>query len=129
MGRQKTKRTRIVGVRFTAGEYAAMENRLKGTDCRKLSEYVRNMVLSKAIAVQYRNASLDECMLEMISLRTELNALGQNFNQAVRKLHMLREVPELRHWIISSEAQRENLLEKTTEIRQCIEKIAAEWLR
>ncbi|RYD98991.1 MAG: plasmid mobilization relaxosome protein MobC [Sphingobacteriales bacterium] len=129
MGRQNTKRTRIVGVRFTPGEYAVIAKKWKGTDCRKLSEYMRKMVLSKAVAVQYRNASLDELMIEIIGLRAELNSLGNNFNQAVKKLHMLREIPEFRNWIISSESQRANLLDKTAEIQKCIDKMALQWLR
>ena len=129
MEKKSLNRNRIAAVRFTAEEYGRLVKRLKGTDCRQMSEYLRKCILGKPITAKCRNASLDEMMLETIRLRKELNALANNFNQAVKKLHALSQVPEFRDWIMQSEAQRAALLEKVEEIQKAIEKTARKWLQ
>lgn len=69
MEKENLNRNRIAAVRFTAEEYGRLVKRLKGTDCRRMSEYLRKCVLDKPITAKCRNASLDEMMLEIIRLR------------------------------------------------------------
>ena len=60
------------------------------TTCRKLSDYVTEIsCLESLLIVPTRNQSLDDFMAEAIRLRNELNRIGNNFNQAVKKLHTL----------------------------------------
>ena len=129
MERENSNRTRIVGLRFTPEEYAKMERRWKVSTSRKLSDYIRKHLFDKPITTNYRNQSLDEFMSEIIRLRAELSALGNNFNQAVKKLHTLDQIPEFKVWIISSELDKKNLLEKVEEIRTYIQKISEKWLQ
>ena len=129
MERENSNRTRIVGLRFTPEEYAKMERRWKVSTSRKLSDYIRKHLFDKPITTNYRNQSLDEFMSEIIRLRAELSALGNNFNQAVKKLHTLDQIPEFKVWIISSELDKKNLLEKVEEIRTYIQKISVRWLQ
>jgi hypothetical protein len=65
-----------------------------------------------------RNQSLDDFMAEMIRLRNELNGIGNNFNQAAKKLHMLQQIEEFKSWIFRSENDKEILLKKVEEIKQ-----------
>ena len=129
MKKEILNRTRIAAVRFTEKEYAGLQRKLKSTTCRQMSEYLRNCLLNKPLTVKYRDASLDEFMLEFIRLRKELAAVGNNFNQMVRKLHTLQEVPEIRQWILSTEAQRESLLFMVSEIQKLTAKISGKWLQ
>lgn len=55
--------------------------------CKKLSEYSRQVLLGKPITVLYRNESMDKILEELALLRKELNAVGNNLNQTVHKLH------------------------------------------
>lgn len=55
-----------------------------------------------------RNKSLDDLMTEMIELRNQLSAIGNNFDQAVHKLHVLDKIPEFRQWIIVNELDKKN---------------------
>ncbi|WP_345138745.1 plasmid mobilization protein [Flavobacterium ginsengiterrae] len=128
MKKELLNRTRIAAVRFTTSEYAALERRCKATTCRQMSEYLRNCLLHKPVTVKHRDASLDECMLEFIRLRKELSALGNNFNQSVRKLHTLQQIPEFRHWILSTEAQRERLLRTVSDIQKMTSEMTSKWL-
>jgi len=129
MGKENLNRTRIAAVRFTAAEYAGLERRFKATTCRQMSEYLRNCLLNRPVIVKNRDASLDEFMLEFIRLRKELAALGNNFNQSVRRLHTVQQIPEFRQWISATESQRERLLDQTESIVKLTAKMTAKWLQ
>jgi len=129
MKKEILNRTRIAAVRFTAAEYATLERRFKATTCRQMSEYLRNCLLHKPVTVKHRDASLDEFMLEFIRLRKELTALGNNFNQTVKKLHTLQQIPDFRQWVLDTDSQRERLLFQVSEIQKMTLKITQKWLQ
>ncbi len=68
-------------------------------------------------------------MAEMMLLRNELSGLGNNFNQAVKKLYSLQQIPEFRNCIITFEIEKKILFNKVDEIKNRINKIADEWLQ
>jgi hypothetical protein len=68
-------------------------------------------------------------MAEAIRLRNELNSLGNNFNQAVKRLHTLQQIAEFRTWIITFELDKKILFNKVDEIKNNIQKIAEKWLQ
>jgi hypothetical protein len=68
-------------------------------------------------------------MTEMINLRNELNSIGNNFNQAVKRLHTLQQIAEFKSWIITYELEKKILFNKVDEIKNRINKIADEWLQ
>jgi hypothetical protein len=68
-------------------------------------------------------------MTEMIRLRNELNAIGNNFNQAVKKLHTLNRLTEFKTWLILNENNQKILLEKVEEIKLKINQISDKWLQ
>ncbi|WP_317039362.1 plasmid mobilization protein [Flavobacterium omnivorum] len=129
MERENSNRTRIVGLRFTPEEYAKIERKWKASTCRKLSDYIRKHLFDKPINTTFRNQSLDDMTLEMMLLNKQLNAIGNNFNQAVKKLHTLDQISEFKVWIISSEQDKKILLNKVEEIKICIQKISEKWLQ
>lgn len=129
MERENSKRTRIVGLRFTPEEYVKIERKWKASTCRKLSDYIRKHLFNKPINTTYRNQSLDDMTCEMMLLYKQLNAIGNNFNQAVKKLHTLDQIPEFKVWIISSEQDKKILLNKVEEIKICVQKISEKWLQ
>ena len=129
MERENSNRTRIVGLRFTPEEYAKIERKWKASTCRKLSDYIRKHLFDKPINTMYRNQSLDDMTCEMMLLYKQLNGIGNNFNQAVKKLHTLDQIPEFKVWIISSEQDKKILLNKVEEIKICIQKISEKWLQ
>jgi hypothetical protein len=129
MEERKKKRSRIIGLRLTHKEYEQIEAKWKHSTCAKLSEFVRRILFNKPITVYQRNQSLDDFMAEMIQLRSELNSIGNNFNQAVKKLHTLQQIAEFKSWIITYELEKQILLNKVDEIKNRINKIADQWLQ
>lgn len=127
--RENSNRTRIVGLRFTPEEYAKIEKKWKASTCHKLSDYIRRHLFEKSINTIYRNQSLDDMIHEMILLFKQLNGIGNNFNQAVKKLHTLNQIPEFKVWILSAELDKKILFDKIDEIKNYIQKISERWLR
>lgn len=129
MKEKKLFRTRIIGLRLTLKEYEQIEKKCKNSTVKKLSEYVRRILFDKPITVYQRNQSLDDFMAEMIRLRNELSSIGNNFNQAVKKLHTLDQIAEFKIWLTTYELQKIILFNKVNEIKNRINKIADEWLQ
>ena len=129
MGRENSNRTRIIGLRLTPAEYAKIERKWKTSTSRKLSDYVRHSLFEKPVTSYYRNQSLDEFMAEMVLLRNELNHIGNNFNQAVKRLHTLNQISEFRSWLIAYEVEKKTLFNKVDEIKKHVQKIAESWLQ
>lgn len=126
----KEWRTRKITVRFTPGEFSRIEKKFeKAVGNSRLSYYVRNVLLEKPVTLKYRNESLDGIMEEIISLKHELNAIGNNFNQAVKKLHVLRQIPEFRNWITNYESYNRLFIDKANQIEESVDKISKVWLQ
>jgi hypothetical protein len=129
MGRENSNRTRIIGLRLTPAEYAKIERKWKASTCRKLSDYVRRNLFDKPVITTYRNCSQDDTLTELTKLRNELNAVGNNFNQAVKRLHTLNQIAEFRSWLIAWEVEKKTLFNKVDEIKNNVRKILETWLQ
>lgn len=126
---RKSNRTRIIGLRLTVQEYDKIDKKWKASTCRKLSDYVRRSLFDKPIVTTYRNRSQDDTLVELTKLRKELNAVGNNFNQVVKKLHTLQQISEFRMWLIRYEVEKKVMQSKLEEVRNNIKKILEIWLR
>ena len=129
MEAKNSNRSRIIGLRLTPKEYEQVEKKWRATTCRKLSDYVRRNLFEKSIVTTYRNQSMDDYMAEMMRLRSELNGIGNNFNQAVKKLHTLHQISEFTSWLLTYELEKQTLLNKVDEIKNHIQKMGEKWLR
>lgn len=129
MEKENDKRSRIIGLRLTTTEY----NKIKGNCARsttsQLSEYIRRIIFGKPVTMFTRDRSLDEFMIEMIRLRKELNSIGVNFNQAVKKLNAMDKSGEIRTWATVHEIDRRAVLKQMEIIEERIEKMGDKWLR
>lgn len=127
--KEQNNRTKWLHLRLTPEEYQKIVKEFSKSTCRKLSDYARKNLMQKPIVNTYRNQSLDDFMAEMIRLRGELNAIGNNFNQAVKKLHTLQQISDFKHWLISYELEKKILFNKVDEIKKEIQKFAESWLQ
>jgi|SRR5580692_8566044 hypothetical protein len=125
MDQQQPKREKWLTVRMTEAEYEEVEKLRRQTTCRSISEYARKTLMGKPVILRYRNQSLDDFTTEMLRLKNDLNAIGTNFNQTVRRLHTLRHLPDLQQWILLNEQDKtrlfrqiEVLTEKLTQANQ-----------
>lgn len=129
MSEQKINHTKWLHIRLTEADYNTIQSHFASSTCRKLSEYARKILLNKPIKVYHRNQSLDDFMTELISLRSELNAIGNNYNQTVKRLNSLQEFPEIKAWLLLNENSKKILLQKVSEIKLKMDKINDQWLQ
>lgn len=118
-----------IHVRLNAEDYYAIHKNFEATTHRKLSDYIRKVLLQKPVVTASRNVSLDAFVSELIALRKELSYIGNNFNQVVKQLHLSGNIPAVLEWLPVIEKAQEKLLEKSEEIKVKIEKINDQWLQ
>jgi MobC-like protein len=106
----------VIKIRMNEEELMQVKKKQYQTTERTLSEYIRNMSMQKPVTVRYRNQSADDFLRDMLGLKKELNAIGNNFNQAVHKLHILEKIPEFRFWINHFDGLYKIILGKVEEI-------------
>lgn len=125
----KEKRNKWKNIRFTEKELDKLQGRFKNSTSSQLSHYMREILLDRPVTVKFRNESLDSFMEEVITMKQELNAIGNNLNQAVKKLHTLKAIPEFRQWIANHEDIQQQVVERTKQIEERIGKMAEKWLQ
>ena len=129
MKKEKANRSRFIGLRLTITEFDRLEEWRRQSTTTEISEFIRRVLFGKPITVHQRNRSLDDFMAEMMKLRTELNAIGNNFNQAVKRLHTLNERGEVSEWLKQVERDKQLLLEQASAIKERINQLSDQWLQ
>lgn len=99
MENQDENRSKTLLTRLKPAEYKCIYSSFKKTRFNKLSEYCRSVLLSKPVVVTYRDKSMDEMLEELALLRKELNAIGNNLNQAVRQINSAHGNADNRLWL------------------------------
>ena len=127
MNETKNIRTKWLTIRLNVDEEKKLRQLYSGTTCNALSEYVRDVILKEPVNILYRNQTADEFLEEMILLRKELNAIGNNFNQVVHRLHTLDHLHEIRSWTTMNESSQKIFLKKVEEIQEKMNQIFRQW--
>ena len=129
MADTKKNMSKRIYLRLTEEDFKTIYKKFSATTCRNLSEYARRILFGKTITVNNRNQSLDDFMTEMIKLRNELNAIGNNLNQSVKKLHTLDQISDIKNWLNWRETTTKKLFDKIDEIKNKINQISDIWLQ
>jgi MobC-like protein len=122
-------RNKMVVVRMNETEINQLTKFQNKTTEKDTSSYLRKVALQKPVTVKYRNESADDFLLDMLSLKKELNAIGNNFNQAVHKLHLLDKIPEFRVWVQQYDGLQKLLIGKVEEIKLRMNQLYEQWLQ
>jgi len=128
MKENSNNRSRRLCVRFSPDEFDKLQGKFQHSTSRRISDYARKVLLEQPVKVKHHNQSLDDFMAELIQLRGELNAIGNNYNQVVKRLHTLDDFPDIRTWLLLHESARKILLDKVSEIKAKINQINDVWL-
>ncbi|MBB1286813.1 mobilization protein [Flavisolibacter sp. BT320] len=108
-------------------ELATVVRYQRQTTEKNVSSYLRKVALQQPVVVAYRNKSADDFLKEMLGLKKELNGIGNNFNQAVHKLHILDKIPEFRSWLTQYDGLQKALVGKVEEIRLRMNQVYEQW--
>jgi hypothetical protein len=122
-------RNKMVVVRMNESEINQLTKYQHKTTEKDTSSYLRKVALQKPVTVKYRNESADDFLLDMLNLKKELNAIGNNFSQAVHKLHLLDKIPEFRVWVQQYDGLQKVLISKVEEIKLRVNQLYEQWLQ
>ena len=122
-------RSKMVVVRMNETEINQLTKLQGKTTEKDTSAYLRKVALQKPVTVRYRNESADDFLLDMLNLKKELNAIGNYFNQAVHKLHILDKIPEFRVWVQQYDGLQKVLISKVEEIKLRMNQLYEQWLQ
>jgi hypothetical protein len=125
----KTVRNKWLNIRVNEKEYNKIHDLFKKNTSQSISEFTRNILLKKPVIIKYRNQSADEFLSEMIKLKNALNAIGNNYNQAVHRLHILNRIPEIKTWLLIHETLYQSFIKKIEEIKIQMNQIYQSWLQ
>ena len=126
--REQEVRHHFVKMRMNDEEFQQLYRLWKVTTERSLSNYLRKVVLQKPVTVKYRNASADDFLSSMLQLKKDLTIVGNNFNQAVKRLSILEQIPEFKTWLILNESLQRAVAANIEEIKLRIAQLYDEWL-
>ena len=129
MSETNNNRCKWLHIRLKENELIRINKKFSASTCRKLSEYARRVLLDKIITVYTRSESMDDLMAELILLKNELSAIGNNFNQALKRLHIMDNKQDLNSWLLLNEKHKENFFKKVEEINQKITQLSDQWLQ
>jgi hypothetical protein len=129
METENNNRKRRIYVRLTEKEFTTLETRCKNTTCRSVSDYVRQCLFSRPITTITRDASADEAIMQVSLLNRELNAIGNNFNQLVRKVNATSQASELKALLLLFDSHKKAMFNKIDEVKEQLQKLAEKWLQ
>jgi hypothetical protein len=129
MEHQQQPRTKWLTIRMSEEEYQAVEALSRQAMRQTLSEYARKTVLGKPIIMKYHDESMDKFIDRMIELKDELKSIGNNFNQVVRRLHSLKNLPDLQQWILVNEQEKTRIFRLIETISTNINEAKKVWSR
>ncbi|WP_238395354.1 MobC family plasmid mobilization relaxosome protein [Mucilaginibacter sp. UC70_90] len=127
MGETHENRSKWVKIRLKPTEQNLIERRYKKTTFQCMSEYARALLLGKPVMILNRDKSLDDLLEELMILRKELNAIGNNLNQAVRNINSAHGTADNRLWENLLQVVNNKLEPSVTEIKDRINTYATLW--
>ncbi len=125
--KRKELRSRRIIVRITPEEFAGLQEKFRTSTHRVFSGYIRDLIHQRPVTTRYRNQSLDEFIPVALTLKNELQTIGRNFNQAVRRINNLPQAGDLKDSLEYFAAEQFAVQQKTEEIKNCLIKIYDLW--
>ena len=125
--KRKGLRSRNFTIRLTPEEYADLQEIFHTSTHRVFAGYIRDLIHQRPVTTRYRNQSLDEFIPVALALKNELQTIGRNFNQVVKKLNNLPQTGELKDSLEYFAAEEFAVQQKTEEIKNCLIKIYDLW--
>jgi MobC-like protein len=114
---EKEIRKYFARTRVNNSEYNQLTALQRKNGEKTICSYVRKIILQKPVKVRYRNQSADDFLIEMLGLKKELNAISNNFNQAVHKLHLLDKIPGFTEWLMQYDIMYRGFVNNIEEIK------------
>lgn len=127
MVKSMDNRMHRITLRVTEKELGKIRDGWKKSSDVHLSGYLRKVLLGQPVRVFTYDRSRDHFMEEAGSLRRELSALGNNFNQVVRQINTVHHSASGSFWLKTAASMQKELVNKTNSIQLLLEKMWDSW--
>lgn len=118
-----------IKTRVNTREFQRLNKLLAASRYKTMSVMLREIISGRPLTVYTRDESLDIMMGELTRLRKELNAIGVNINQAVRKINSPAGRDERVLYLLELTAIYQSVEAKTAQIYPVITELAKRWLQ
>lgn len=86
------KQNQRLNLRLSKAELKSLNDKLLvAANFSSLSELVKNILFKRKIVLYTRDKNLDTALEEVKHLRSEMNAVGKNFNQIAKRINSYKE--------------------------------------
>lgn len=120
---QPSAPSRKITLQLSLKEFYELQGKLLRSAHSDLNDYLHYLILNGTVGTGCRNQSIDEFLGVVIGLKNELNAIGKNFNQAVKRLHEIYHLSSRKDDLEYYQAEQFSLGQKIEEMRQILIKI------
>lgn len=127
--KEKVVLKHLVWTRINTAHYERLQKLLAQSHHKTMSELLRNMICNLKVTILTRDESIDVVMEEITRIRTALNGIGNNINQATRQIHQTADKSKV--MMIGMELKEEvRLVEvQLKELFPMMSKLARKWLQ
>jgi len=129
MKEKRNNKTKMIFVRLEEQDYITLIGRQKSTTERNLSAYCRKLLMAKPVIKSVQNDSLREVLHTLSLLQKDLNGIGNNYNQMVKRLHTADKIPEIKTWFLQYLNEKDRMLSAIEDIKKYLDKTAEKWLQ
>jgi len=121
--------THIIRTRVTEKTYRKLEAMVGNSNCHSIGEVARKILSRDRIVTYTQDNTLDNFMEQLILLRRELNAIGNNINQVTHQVHLAQN-PDQKDATIAGMLPQLKIVEgRLTEAVNLIQQLGQKWLQ
>jgi len=127
--KQKDLLVHDVKTRISEKEFARLSALIEKTRYRNMSELLRAIISKEPITVYTKDGSLGVVMEELVLLRRELAAIGNNLNQVTRQLNSLKGPQGKVTLLLQASTAISQVQQKLEKLFPLISQLALKWLQ
>lgn len=125
----ETNFTHIIRTRVTEKVYRRLLAMVGNSNCHSIGEVTRKILSKDKIITYTQDNTLDNVMEQLILLRRELNAIGNNINQVTHQVHLAEGLDQKHTAAQGILPQLKNTEDKLTEALNLIHLLGQKWLQ
>ncbi|WP_300601987.1 hypothetical protein [Niabella sp.] len=118
-----------IKLRVNQRHFDRLSKMLSESHYRNMSELLRDIVCERKVVIYTRDESISVVMEELSRIRKELNAIGNNTNQAAKQINATVDKNKILVFGVELSEQHRQVLQLTEQLFPIISQLAKKWLR
>lgn len=121
--------THPVIIRLNENTFKRLEVIQKQSNCQSIGEVARNILSKEKILMLTKDVTMNMPMEELISIRKELKAIGNNINQQTRHFHAAESEAQRSFYFMRTSDLYKNVGYKVDRLLEMVTQMSLKWLR